>query len=1484
MKKIISMLLIAAMIFTILPIGAFADASKTVTFSDVKSDDYFAEAAAALKTLGIIDGYPDGTYRAEKSITRAEMAAVICRMLGKENDAEKAVGSTAFIDVTSAHWAGGYINICAKIGIISGDGDGKFRPEDNVKYEEAIKMIVCAMGYADDVKVDPDDWSKEYLNIAKDKGISGNLKGTKGKAATRGDIAVMTYSALAAGSRDSIIPAAPVASVKSGEYKGSQKVKLTTATQGADIYYTTDYTVPTVKSTKYTKEITISKTCTLKAIAVKDNVISKDILSETYTIKNVSSGGGGASRTYTYSLSFAAVEGGSVNATVAGNYANGSKIDLVATPNENFSFVKWESDNGGTFENDYSATTVFTMPPKDVTITAVFAENQKVPEEIAGLFGVNPDDYDTDGDGLSNYIEIYVTGTDPLIVDSDGNGVPDADEDADGDGLTNIEEINLGTNPAKNDTDNDGINDYDEIKIYSTNPCNYDTDGDTLSDGDEILLGLNPLEPKTDGITPDSERVFEQKLSQDNISEELLSEDNAAVPSLDLNASGNINNDVAIFPTESNDFSDSRAIVGEPIDVVGDNISDGTISFALQDSGISTFSVDDAGVTFNTNMICKYNEDGTTEYLETEYDSAANVISASIDSEGTYFVLNVKNLFDELGLSLPTVSDLYSLSDAETVEPIGDTVEEEFENDNQGNNSNEAENEISTFANEPIVADINTVSADAEAEKVITMASNGAMAQADIVFVIDTTGSMGDEISNVKNNVNAFVDTLKAKGVSAGLALIEYKDIYEDGYDSTKIHKNGSSNWFYDIDAYKNKISSSLYASGGGDTPESVVDALETARLLDMRASAGKIFILVTDAGYKVGNRYEIPSMAAEIELLKNAGVSCSVVSPTSLKSTYYNLYNDTNGIWANIYGNFNAELISLADKIGEEIVGDGCWIYLNGPIPVPVRLNEEPCEGSTVDTDEDGIPDIEELEGYEPSGIVNLDEIVTKMSHGVITGTSYGVVKAYKYTSNPVETDTDFDGIPDSEDVDSKNNQLDGELLGFYNVSNAGYSIDYRDFFKNIKNLNVNISNASLIFSNAMYCSNPDKYEYGYSYSKGYTGTVTQVKDLMKIHGFKNIKIYHLKEDYDDCDISEVAIGYHDLSINKDNKRVIAVFIRGTNGTLEEWSSNFDIGDINGEVTKKWESEYHKGFYVAAERIKKYLDQYTSTLDTVNDTVFWLTGHSRGAGISNILSSILIDEGKTVVAYNFATPATTTKSDIGNKKYSSIFNYANDTDLISYIPFENWGFGRFGNTIWKEMNTNTLKLWKARTGNKNYNSLNKAFTSQVIRKISRTCAGTWGEVYKKSGKQIIGQKKFDGIPSIARKYCELVKDTSFFGNVQYELYPTLEFVFQLFSPMLGDKETILDGSCVAYRDVGDKTGSSVIMELWNSKYGLAVALLLSAFLGGEELDVTGRVIVRDVNIIKLVDNVIGMEDALELVGDGHAPATYYILSNYLKR
>ncbi len=273
MKKITSIVLALAMMLSMLSTNVFA-ADETV-FSDVNGSEYYAESAEILAELEILAGYPDGTFGADKTITRAEMAAIVCRMLGKEAEADTAKGKTQFDDVADDHWASGYINIAASEGIINGDGNGKFRPEDDVTYEEAIKMIVCTLGYAENISVDPVDWSKAYLDIAKEKGITENLKGEKGKAATRGDIAVMSYNGVEASGlfKDKLDKVAvPVASVKGGEYKTAQKVVLTTATEGADIYYTTNGSAPTAKSTKYSKEISISKTTTLKAIAVNADV------------------------------------------------------------------------------------------------------------------------------------------------------------------------------------------------------------------------------------------------------------------------------------------------------------------------------------------------------------------------------------------------------------------------------------------------------------------------------------------------------------------------------------------------------------------------------------------------------------------------------------------------------------------------------------------------------------------------------------------------------------------------------------------------------------------------------------------------------------------------------------------------------------------------------------------------------------------------------------------------------------------------------------------------------------------------------------------------------------------------------------------------------------------------------------------------------------------------------------------------------------
>lgn len=105
-------------------------------------------------------------------------------------------------------------------------------------------------------------------------------------------------------------------------------------------------------------------------------------------------------------------------------------------------------------------------------------------------------DRDSDKDGISDYDEIYVYGTNPLKADTDG------------DGLSDYEEIFVyGTDPLVKDTNNDGINDYESIYAYGTDRFDPDTDGDGISDGDEVYVyNTDPLNPLSeDGEKTDYE-------------------------------------------------------------------------------------------------------------------------------------------------------------------------------------------------------------------------------------------------------------------------------------------------------------------------------------------------------------------------------------------------------------------------------------------------------------------------------------------------------------------------------------------------------------------------------------------------------------------------------------------------------------------------------------------------------------------------------------------------------------------------------------------------------------------------------------------------------------------------------------------------------------------------------------------------------------------------------------------------------------------
>lgn len=178
-----------------------------------------------------------------------------------------------------------------------------------------------------------------------------------------------------------------------------------------------------------------------------------------------------------------------------------------------------------------------------------------------------------------------------------------------------------------------------------------------------------------------------------------------------------------------------------------------------------------------------------------------------------------------------------------------------------------------------------------------------------------------------------------------------------------------------------------------------------------------------------------------------------------------------------------------------------------------------------------------------------------------------------------------------------------------------------------------------------------------------------------------KNIKT--VKITHSDVNISEAGLGYHTYQSGDGSKTVIAVIVRGTNGTIEEWTSNFDIGDYSTIGETDWENPLnHKGFDIASnvlmDIIDNYIEENRNNPDfNENNLAYWITGHSRGAAIANIVGACYEGEGKTAYTNTYASPNTTLDSNARN--YRSIFNIVNTDDFVPCLPTEAWSYTRYG-------------------------------------------------------------------------------------------------------------------------------------------------------------------------------------------------------------
>jgi len=961
---------------------------------------------------------------------------------------------------------------------------------------------------------------------------------------------------------------------------------------------------------------------------------------------------------------------------------------------------------------------------KPETESAEDKDHDDVPSDVEVALGSSDEQEDTDGDGIRDYDEIYEVGSDPAVANSE--------EDYDNDGLSNYDEITVHhTNPRKSDSDLDGISDGEEISKYKTDPLKEDSDGDDISDGDEVRLGTDPLKKN------ELSKIV-QTLGSSNIDESLL-DDNDAIPSIHGMSSEVLDSTTKIDISTDSSLNDNRAVVGKAIEVSHVASGDITLSFTLSDPDCNP-------------VVFFLDEKEGWEPLDSSNEG--NKVSARITEDGTYCVMDLDVLLPLLGIDIGK----YNPSEG-TVEEVAEEAPELLSSPTGNNGSAVAEVDQETVLE--LSGDIVNQSVELLAKEDVLASEktgSGAMGQADIVFAVDTTGSMSGAISNVANNIISFVDVLVNEyHVNANFALVNYRDITCDGADSTHVEKNGKSNWYSNPESFKKTVAA-LTVDGGGDGPECSIDGLEMARQLDFRKSSSKFIILITDADYKNDNNYGIESMSEEVEKLNTNGIVTSVVSSTGYKDLYHEVYSETGGIFADIYGDFSKELLKLAGVIGEEVNAKN-WILLDDY--QYVALDKPLNEGA--DTDRDGIKDRDELKSPKKkdlSVLVRLALLANGVPNDVVNATKINeTITVYPYTSNPGLPDTDFDGIRDDIDNRARDNTFAGTLKAHDATATTSYSMDYRVFFDSNMNYYKDLAIVSAMFSAFMYSDGGYRFDEPIPLTDGTEiKDSTSIKSLMRAHGFDDVIDYKLEDDYKDDDISEVALGHHTIVYNGKQKEIVGVFVRGTNGTIKEWSSNFDLGDTS--ESGKWSSPNHRGFDVTTRRILEKVQAYCDKLKG-SELVYWVSGHSRGAAISNLLAKYLIDAGNEVFAYTFATPNTTVDSSAKLAKYRCIWNFVNEDDFVPKVPMDGWGFTRFGNSCVMDMNSSMEKEWNniVTTGGLAkhwYNQMSEKHMDKLVSSLEGIADG-WDDCYRYPPEEDCTAPMIPEISKRAVAYCKRI-------------------------------------------------------------------------------------------------------------------------------
>ena len=188
LKKILALVLAFACAFTMFAGAAFTDQA------DIKVD---ADVVDTLVSLGIVEGFEDGSFQPNGTVTRAQMAKMIYVLRTGNSDASAYNDEKSSFTDINGHWARGYIKYCQSLGIIAGKSNTKFVPNEKVSAQEAAKMLLVTLGYnAQKAGLVGTGWASKTNALADEAGLLEDVNTSFTAACPRQYAAQLIYNAI----------------------------------------------------------------------------------------------------------------------------------------------------------------------------------------------------------------------------------------------------------------------------------------------------------------------------------------------------------------------------------------------------------------------------------------------------------------------------------------------------------------------------------------------------------------------------------------------------------------------------------------------------------------------------------------------------------------------------------------------------------------------------------------------------------------------------------------------------------------------------------------------------------------------------------------------------------------------------------------------------------------------------------------------------------------------------------------------------------------------------------------------------------------------------------------------------------------------------------------------------------------------------------------------------------------------------------------